>query len=55
VADFAKIVIGQDGAASEMNHRGMASPAFKAARLMPEEYEIFRFHEWIRAEMEATS
>jgi hypothetical protein len=32
----------------------MASPAFKAARLMPEEYEIFRFHEWIRAEMEAT-
>jgi Rieske 2Fe-2S family protein len=54
VADFAKIVIGQDGAASEMNHRGMASPAFRAARLMPEEYEIFRFHEWIRAEMEAT-
>jgi Rieske 2Fe-2S family protein len=54
VADFAKIVIRQDGAASEMNHRGMASPAFRAARLMPEEYEIFRFHEWIRAEMEAT-
>jgi Rieske 2Fe-2S family protein len=54
VAAFAKIVMRQDGAASEMNQRGMRSPAFKAARLMPEEYEIHRFQEWIRAEMEAT-
>lgn len=52
VAAFAKIVIEQDGAASEMNQRGMHSPAFKAARLMPEEYEIHRFHQWVRAEME---
>lgn len=52
VASFAKIVMIQDGAASEMNQRGMRSPAFKAARLMPEEYEIHRFHNWIRAEME---
>ena len=35
-----------------MNQRGMASPAFKAARLMPEEYEIHRFHQWVLAEME---
>lgn len=55
VADFAKIVIDQDGAASEMNHRGMRSPAFKAARLMPEEYEIHRFHQWVLAEMEGQS
>jgi Rieske 2Fe-2S family protein len=52
VADFAKIVMQQDGAASEMNHRGMASPAFVAARLMPEEYEIHRFHQWVLSEME---
>jgi Rieske 2Fe-2S family protein len=52
VAAFAKIVINQDGAASEMNHRGMRSPVFKAARLMPEEYEIHRFHQWVLAEME---
>jgi glycine betaine catabolism A len=52
VAAFAKVVMEQDGAASEMNHRGMRSPAFKAARLMPEEYEIHRFHQWILAEME---
>ena len=54
VAAFAKIVMVQDGEASEMNQRGMRSPAFKAARLMPEEYDIHRFHQWIRAEMEVT-
>jgi Rieske 2Fe-2S family protein len=52
VAAFARIVMEQDAAVSAMNHRGMASPAFTAARLMPEEYEIHRFHNWIRTEME---
>ena len=52
VAAFAKLVIEQDGAASATNQRGIRSPAFKAARLMPEEYEIHRFHQWVRAEME---
>lgn len=54
VADFAKIVMMQDGEASEMNQRGMRSPAFTAARLMPEEYEIHRFQQWVLTEMEAT-
>ncbi|MFM7335134.1 MAG: aromatic ring-hydroxylating oxygenase subunit alpha [Tabrizicola sp.] len=54
VAAFAKIVMQQDGAASEMNQRGMRSPAFTAARLMPEEYEIHRFQQWVLAEMEST-
>lgn len=53
VARFAEIVMQQDGAASEMNHRGMRSPAFIAARLMPEEYEIHRFHNWILSQLEA--
>ncbi len=52
VAAFARIVMEQDGAASEMNQRGMRSPAFKAARLMPEEYEIRRFHQWVTERME---
>ena len=52
VAAFAKMVIAQDGAASEMNQRGMRSPAFRAARLMPEEYEIHRFQRWVLSEME---
>jgi Rieske 2Fe-2S family protein len=53
VAAFAKIVMEQDGAAAEMNQRGMRSPAFKAARLMPEEYDIHLFQKWVLAEMEA--
>lgn len=52
VAAFAKLVLGQDGAAAEMNQRGMASPSFDHARLMPEEYEIHRFHQSILAAME---
>ena len=52
VAAFARLVMEQDGEASEMNHRGMLSPAFRAARLMPEEYEIHRFHQWVLNRME---
>lgn len=52
VAALARLVMEQDGAASEMNQRGMRSPAFRAARLMPEEYEIHRFHQWVLAGME---
>lgn len=52
VAGFAKIVLGQDGAAAEMNQRGLRSPAFTRGRLMPEEYEIHRFHAWVTQQME---
>ncbi|NJS38079.1 MAG: aromatic ring-hydroxylating dioxygenase subunit alpha [Rhodobacteraceae bacterium] len=55
VAGFAKTVMAQDGAASEMNQRGMRSPAFSAARLMPEEYEIHRFQQWVLQQMEVSS
>src|SRR5690606_17361480 len=52
VAAFATLVMEQDGAASEMNQRGLRSPAFDRARLMPEEYEIHRFHQWVRTHLE---
>lgn len=51
VASFAKLVLAQDGAAAEMNQRGLRSAAFTRGRLMPEEYEIFRFHQWLRKRM----
>jgi Rieske 2Fe-2S family protein len=54
VTEFSKTVMRQDGEASEMNQRGIRSPAFKAARLMPEEYEIHRFQRWILDEMDLT-
>ncbi|MFT4152021.1 MAG: aromatic ring-hydroxylating dioxygenase subunit alpha [Paracoccaceae bacterium] len=52
VAKFATLVMDQDGAASEMNQRGFHSPAFAQGTLMPEEYEIHRFHRWILDQME---
>jgi Rieske 2Fe-2S family protein len=52
VAGFAKLVMAQDGEAAEMNQRGLQSPAFQHGRLMPEEYEIDRFHRWLLTEME---
>jgi glycine betaine catabolism A len=54
VADFAKMVLEQDGAAAEMNQRGLHSPAYERGTLMPEEYEIHRFHTWILNEMEVS-
>lgn len=47
VAAFATTVIDQDGAASEMNQRGLTSPGFDRARLMPQEFDIHRFHRWV--------
>ncbi len=52
VAAFAKIVMGQDGDAAEMNQRGIRSPAHERGRLMPEEYELHRFHNWVLSGME---
>ena len=55
VAAFAITVMAQDAAASEMNQRGLHSPSVKAARLMPEEYEIHRFQQWILTQMEGAA
>ena len=54
IASFAKTVLAEEAAAAKMNQRGIASPGFTAARQMPEEYEIHRFHQWLLTEMEKT-
>lgn len=48
VADFAAIVLEQDADAAEMNQRGLRSPRFEAGRLMPQEFYIHHFHQWVR-------
>ena len=52
VAAFAKIVLEQDGDAAEMNQRGIRSPSYTRGRLMPQEFDIHRFHQWVLSEME---
>jgi Rieske 2Fe-2S family protein len=47
VVDFAGTVLAEDAAACEMNQRGLASSAYRRGRLMPQEFDIARFHEWV--------
>ena len=54
VASFATLVLDQDGAAAEMNQRGIRSPAHTRATLMPQEFDIARFHQWVLHRMETT-
>ena len=54
VATFARIVLQQDGDATEMNQRGLRSPAFDRGRLMPQEFDIARFHAWVLNQMEVS-
>ena len=51
VTGFATLVMEQDGAACELNQKGIASPAYDRGRLMPEEFDIHNFHKWVLAEM----
>jgi Rieske 2Fe-2S family protein len=48
VVDFAAKVIREDGEACEMNQRGLRCSKFHAGTLVPQEYAIFQFHEWVR-------
>ena len=48
VVDFATLVMGQDGDACELNQKGVYNPTSKPGTLMPEEYELKRFHDWLR-------
>jgi Rieske 2Fe-2S family protein len=51
--NFAKTVLLQDGAACEMNQRGLASEKFAQGTLMPQEFDVFRFQQWVRKQLDA--
>jgi Rieske 2Fe-2S family protein len=48
ITDFGTLVMEQDGAACELNQRGLRSAAFERGVLMQEEYEVFLFQDWVR-------
>ena len=45
------MVMKQDGEACELNQKGVYNPAREAGTLMPEEYEIKRFHDWLKSKI----
>jgi Rieske 2Fe-2S family protein len=51
VTGLATLVMQQDAAACAMNQRGLKSSAFKAGRLMPQEFDVYNFHNWVRTQL----
>lgn len=51
VVDFATLVMSQDGMACEMNQRGLRSSKFSRGVLMPQEFDVHRFQQWIGRRM----
>ena len=51
VVDFSVKVMSEDSHACELNQQGVYNPAYKTGILMPEEYEIKRFHDWLRKKL----
>jgi Rieske 2Fe-2S family protein len=52
--DFSAQVMAEDGALCELNQRGLHSAPHRHGFLMPEEYDVFRLHEWLRAQLART-
>ena len=48
VVDFAVLVMEQDAKACELNQRGLHAQPYESGVLMPEEYLLKRFHDWVR-------
>ena len=51
VVNFASQVLRQDGEACEINQRGLRSSKFEHGRLMPQEFGVFSFQEWVRRQL----
>ena len=47
VTDFATQVMLEDGQACELNQRGLRSSKFTQGRLMPEEFDVYGFQQWV--------
>jgi len=46
--DFVCTVIAEDALASEINQKGVRSSKFQSGTLMPEEYDVYNFQQWVR-------
>jgi len=51
IIDFTNRVMTEDAQVCELNQRGLHAAPHVRGVVMPEEYEIKRFHEWLDAEL----
>ena len=49
--EFSAQVLAEDAAVCELNQRGLRAAAHAHGMLMPEEYDLYRLHEWIRGQL----
>jgi Rieske 2Fe-2S family protein len=49
--EFVARVIAEDGAACELAQRGLHAAPYRSGVLLPEEYEVHAFHNWLRREL----
>jgi phenylpropionate dioxygenase-like ring-hydroxylating dioxygenase large terminal subunit len=49
VTEFLKQVLSEDGEISEVNQRGMHSAPMTQGVLMPEEYDVKNYRDWVLA------
>jgi Rieske 2Fe-2S family protein len=55
IVTFNQQVQDEDAAVCELNQRGLRSSPFASGVLMPEEYNVKTFHEWLRRRMDAAA
>jgi Rieske 2Fe-2S family protein len=51
VCDFSAQVMAEDAVACATNQRGLRSAPHTRGMLMPEEYDVLRLHQWLRAQL----
>ena len=49
--DFSAQVMNEDGAACELAQRGLHSAPHAQGYLLPEDYDVFRFQQWVRRQL----
>jgi Rieske 2Fe-2S family protein len=54
LAAFGRQVVMEDARVCEINQRGLRSAPHKAGVLMPQEYDLLWFHDWLRARRNAS-
>jgi Rieske 2Fe-2S family protein len=54
VCDFSAQVMAEDAAVCELNQRGLRAAPHTRGMLMAEEYDVFRLHQWVRAQLAAS-
>jgi Rieske 2Fe-2S family protein len=48
---FSAQVLAEDAAVCELNQRGLRAAAHAQGMLMPEEYDLYRLHQWLRRQL----